>query len=88
MRVARERPSAQIIGMTPRLATARALALVWGVRPVLTHDVAAADEITDYACKAALQQKLAVPGQTIVIAAGIPFGKPGTTNMLRIAQIA
>jgi pyruvate kinase len=87
MRVARERPGAPIIGMTPRLATARALALVWGVRPVLTHDVEAIDEITEYACKAAVQEQLAAPGQTIVIAAGIPFGKPGTTNMLRIAQV-
>ena len=26
-------------------------------------------------------------GQTIVIAAGMPFGTPGSTNLLRIAQI-
>ena len=40
LRMARERPRAPIIGMTPRLATARRLALVWGVTPVLCHDVA------------------------------------------------
>jgi pyruvate kinase len=87
LRVARERPAAPIIGMTPKLATARALALVWGVRPVLTHDVAAVEEIKEYACRAARQEALATTGQTIVIAAGIPFGESGTTNMLRIAQV-
>lgn len=39
LRMARERPKAPIIGMTPKLATARSLALVWGVHAVLTHDV-------------------------------------------------
>src|SRR4030095_8879360 len=49
LRMARERPGAPIIGMTPRLAVARRLALVWGVRAVLCHDVADVPEITDLA---------------------------------------
>ena len=39
LRMARERPGAPIIGMTPRRATARRLALVWGVHPVLCDEV-------------------------------------------------
>ena len=31
--------------------------------------------------------QLLKPGQTIVIAAGMPFGAPGTTNLLRIARV-
>src|SRR6185436_741900 len=46
LRMARERPRAPIIGMTPRLAVARRLALVWGVHAVLCHDVADVAEIT------------------------------------------
>ena len=30
---------------------------------------------------------MAHAGQTIVISAGMPFGTPGTTNMLRIARL-
>ena len=86
-RLARERPKARIIGMTPKLSTARKLALVWGVHPVLTHDVATVSEMTAFACQTAVRERLAEKGQTIVIAAGMPFGTPGTTNLLRIAQI-
>ncbi|MFC5547479.1 pyruvate kinase [Massilia aerilata] len=87
LRLARERPRAPIIGMTPKLATARAMALVWGVHAVLTHDVAEVPEMTDFACATARREGLAGPGQTIVIAAGMPFGAAGTTNLLRIARL-
>jgi pyruvate kinase len=87
LRLARERPQAPIIGMTPKLATARALALVWGVHAVLTHDVADVSEMTDFACATARREGLAREGQTIVIAAGMPFGASGTTNLLRIARL-
>lgn len=87
LRLARERPQAPIIGMTPKLATARSLALVWGVHAVLTHDVAAVSEMTEFACATAVREGFAQAGQTIVIAAGMPFGTAGTTNLLRIAQL-
>ncbi len=87
LRIARERPRAPIIGMTPRRATARRLALVWGVRPVLCHDVMSVDEMTEVAVQTAVRQQIAGPGQTLVIAAGVPFGASGTTNLLRIAQV-
>jgi pyruvate kinase len=87
LRVARERPEARIIGMTPKLSTARSLALAWGVHPVLTHDVAAVSEMTEFACRTALNEGLATSGQAIVIAAGMPFGTAGTTNLLRIAKL-
>ena len=86
--MARERPRAPIIGMTPRLSTARRLALVWGVHALLIHDVADVDEMTDYACRAARNEGFATTGDTVVISAGLPFGTPGATNILRIAQVS
>ena len=88
LRVARERPEAPILGMTPRLATARQLALVWGVHAVLCPDVMDVAEMSDLAGQAALREGFAHPGQNIVISAGMPFGSAGTTNLLRIAQVA
>lgn len=87
LRMARERPLSPIIGMTPKLATARRLALAWGVYPVLCHDVADVLEMTDWACTTAKREGLGHPGDFIVIAAGMPFNVSGTTNILRIAQI-
>ena len=73
--------------MTPRLAVARRLALVWGVHAVLCHDVADVAEITDLACSTARREGFGHKGETVVISAGMPFGVAGTTNLLRIAQI-
>ncbi|NPC54758.1 pyruvate kinase [Caenimonas soli] len=87
IRTSRERPRAPIIGMTPRLATARRLALVWGVHAVLCHDVADVPEMSELACRTTLREGFGKVGETIVISAGMPFGTSGTTNLLRIAQI-
>ncbi|MBT0959548.1 pyruvate kinase [Denitromonas iodatirespirans] len=87
LRIARERPQAPVIGMTPRRATARRLALVWGVHAVLCHDVQSVSEMSDLACDTARTAGFGRSGDTVVIAAGMPFGASGTTNLLRIAQI-
>ncbi|GGY35972.1 pyruvate kinase [Pseudoduganella albidiflava] len=87
LRMARERPRAPIIGMTPSVETARRLALAWGVHPVLCPAVADVAEMSDQACAMALGEDIARPGDTIVITAGMPFSVPGTTNLLRIAQV-
>jgi pyruvate kinase len=87
LRIARERPRAPIIGMTPKPETARRLALAWGVNPVVCRDVASVTEMTELAVETARARQFAEAGQTIVIAAGMPFGTAGTTNLLRIAQI-
>lgn len=87
LRMARERPKAPIMGMTPRLAVARRLALAWGVYPVLCHEVMDVLEMSDWACQTAKKEGLGHAGETIVISAGVPFGTSGTTNLLRIAQI-
>jgi pyruvate kinase len=87
LRMARERPRAPIIGMTPKRETARRLTLVWGVNPVVCDDVAGVEDMTERATATARSLNFAQPGQTIVIAAGMPFGTPGSTNLLRIAQI-
>jgi len=88
LRMARERPRAPIIGITPSRATARRLTLVWGVSPVVSREVENGEEMTEIALKTAGELGFAAPGQTIVIAAGLPFGSPGSTNLLRIAQLS
>jgi pyruvate kinase len=41
--------------------------------------------MTAVARDVARREKFAESGQTIVAIAGVPFGVPGTTNMIRIA---
>lgn len=88
LRAARERPLAPILSITPHLATARRLALAWGVHStVIDHDVKDVDEMVEAACRTAYSEGFAQPGDQLAIAAGMPFGQPGTTNLLRVAEI-
>ena len=87
LHVARERPAAPIMGLTPHMTTARRLAITWGVHASvvpLTHSMT---ETVAVATKLARQIGLAEPGQDIIIVAGMPFGKSGGTNALRIAHV-
>jgi pyruvate kinase len=87
LRAARERPRAPIIAATPSIATARRMALVWGAHAVVTPDINSVDEMVDQAIEIAVREGFAEPGEHIVVTAGIPFGKSGGTNMLRVAKI-
>jgi pyruvate kinase len=42
----------------------------------------------EQACRIAVQTDLARPGSSLVITAGMPFGTPGATNLLRIAWVS
>ena len=87
LRAARERPESPVLSLTPRLQTARRLALVWGVHSVHIDDVASVDQMTEVARQIAQRECFAHAGQFIVSIAGMPFGTPGTTNLMRIATV-
>src|SRR6476660_8106812 len=87
LRAARERPHQPIVALTPIPATGRKLALVWGQHCVLTDDPRDLDDMVSKACRIAYQEGFALPGQRVIISAGVPLGTPGATNMLRIAFV-
>jgi pyruvate kinase len=87
MRLARERPNATVLALTPNRDTARQLALVWGVHPVVTKDASDIDDMAFRAGKFALREGYAKVGDRITVVAGVPFGTPGATNMVRIAYV-
>jgi pyruvate kinase len=39
------------------------------------------------ACRIAYQEEFALPGERVIITAGVPLGKSGATNLLRIAEV-
>ena len=87
LRAARERPEVPILCLTERLPTARKLAVAWGVQCVIAEDVSNFSSMVGRACQIAKDFEFAVPSDSVVITAGVPFGTPGTTNILRIAWI-
>lgn len=86
-RLARERPNSTVLALTPKPSTARRLALVWGVHPIITKDANDIDDMAFRACKFALREGFADISDRIIVVAGVPFGTPGATNMVRIAIV-
>ncbi len=85
--VSRLRPSATILSPTPSLETYHAMALVWGVLPVLIDKVNSTDEMVSLSVEKLVALGLAKPGDTFVLTAGIPWGVSGTTNMIKVEEV-
>ena len=76
-----------ILVLTPKPATARRLGLLWGVHAVSTRDVASFEEMISKAKRMALRHGLAKGGDRVVMMAGVPFGTPGSTNVLHVVRL-
>jgi pyruvate kinase len=86
LRVARERPLTPTLALTPHLATARRLALAWGVEPRVVSDILDPEQMASLAGETALRIGLAEPGDRVLILAGLPMGSPGAANILRLTH--
>ncbi len=87
LRAAQERPDVPILCITPSLAAGRRLGLVWGVHALVGDFIHSVDDIGDVAVKGAQRAGIGKEGQALVITAGMPFGKVGSTNMVRVVWI-
>jgi len=85
--VTRYRPSCPIIALTPDLLTQRQLTISWGVKPVLVKPFKDADEIFSSAKQWALDNGAVHGPDNLIVTAGVPAGKPGSTNLLRVLKI-
>jgi pyruvate kinase len=85
--VARFRPTCPVLGLTPVPETQRQLSLSWGVIPALVAPFSDTDQIFELAKLWALEHRLARTGDSLIVTAGVPVGKPGTTNLLKVLKI-
>jgi pyruvate kinase len=86
-RIARERPAVPIMVLTPKLETARRMGLLWGTHAVHTKDVGSFEEMVAKAKRMALRHGIAKAGDRVIVCAGVPFGTPGSTNVLHVVRI-
>ncbi len=87
LRASRVRPDVPILGLTPNMVAARRLALAWGVHSVHTEDARSFSGMVKRAMAIAGEEGFARRGDRIVVTAGVPFGTPGSTNTLHIAEL-
>ncbi len=86
-RIARRRPAVPILAITPHAAVSRRLSLLWGAHSVLSADIHTYEEMVERALGFAKEEGFAKPNDQMVVVAGIPFAKAGTTNNLRVVQV-
>jgi len=86
-RVSRHRPAATIVGLTPFESVARKLALGWGIVPLTAPDPTSSDTMCEQALAQLKEAGLLTAGDQVVVTAGVPFGRTGTTNLLRVEDV-
>ncbi len=87
MAAARERPRVPILALTPLISTSRKLTLVWGLHCVKSPEVQMFGEAVAEAVRAVRAHEFAGDEDKIAIIAGVPFGRAGSTNILRVANV-
>ena len=86
-RVARERPSVPMMVLTPSMRTARRVAILWGAHAVATKDIGSFEEMIAKGKRMALRHGFGRAGGKLIALAGVPFGTPGSTNLLHVVTI-
>lgn len=87
LRAVRQRPAMKIACLTQNLSTARRLCVSYGVHAIMATDVATFADAVKMAQKKIAEEGLAKKGERFVMTAGVPFGTPGSTNILRVAWV-
>ncbi len=86
-RVARERPSVPLLVLTPSRNTARRVGLLWGAYAVITQDIGSFEEMIAKGKRMALRHGFGTAGTKLIALAGVPFGTPGSTNVLHVVTL-
>lgn len=85
--ISKFRPGVPIMGVTSSERPARQLSLVWGVYPIIGEKVTTTDEILETSIEESLQHGYVSHGDVVIITAGVPVGKAGTTNLMKVHVI-
>jgi pyruvate kinase len=85
--VARMRPPQPIVGLTGIMRVAHALALVWGVVPVVGPTPTTIESATDEAIEAVRTLGIAGAGDRVVLTAGTKPGVTGSSDLVRVLTL-
>lgn len=86
-RMARLRARIPLLVFTPSEEVRHRLELTWGVQTIITPEVANTDEMVEQVDVILRQKGYAVDGDRVVIVSGMPPGKVGSTNTIRIHKM-
>lgn len=84
--ISRFRPGCIVAALTTEERVRRQLAISWGVAPYLSGNVDSTDRLFSLCVDSAKKEGLVQSGDTVVITAGVPIGRSGSTNLIK-AQV-
>lgn len=85
--ISRFRPDCMITAGSTSEKVCRQLNMSWGVTPVLIKEKENVLELFDYAVEVAKEKGLVQKDDIVVITSGVPIGKSGTTNMMKVHMV-
>ena len=87
IKVSRVRPKQMILTVTPIIETARKLTLVWGVKCIVQRDANNLEEMIKITKLYSKRERIIKLGEKMVVTAGLPLKKLGTTNLIRVVKV-
>jgi pyruvate kinase len=88
LRCSKARPSMPVIAASPHREVLRRTALYSGVVPLQVSPGRDTDQMIANATEAAREAGMVRPGDRVVIVAGVPVGRPGQTNLLKVETVS
>ncbi len=85
--VSKFKPHIPIMGATNNKKTYYRLALVWGVDPVMIEPHLSTDDMIKTVIEKATALGYVTKKDKVILVAGIPWGKPGTTNTVQVQEV-
>lgn len=82
--ISKYRPACPIIGCATHPHVCRHLNLCWGITPLQIKEEQDTFELFEHALEEAMDAGLLQTGDVTVITAGVPLGRPGTTNLINV----
>ena len=87
-RMSRFRPPAPILATTPDMQTARSIALCYGVYALPARHFGRMESMVRRSCQVMIDAGYLGEDDLIAVAAGVPVGRSGSTNLLSVQRIS
>jgi pyruvate kinase len=87
LRCSKARPRVPVIAASPHPDVLRRTALYSGVIPLLVSPGSDTDQMISNATEAAVRSGLVRHGDRVVVVAGVPVGRPGQTNLMKVEVV-
>ena len=81
------RPAAKIVTISPNINVSRQVSLLWGVQSINSRDANGWKDMMSISKEIIKKLKFIKKNDFVVITAGLPFGKAGMTNMIRLYKV-